>query len=126
MDSPLRSMKFQMICGTNNDKGMGRIDYNVFSSQCDKKLCMVSDLQISSNKIPEGLYVKYRMCHLSPEEWAKSQPDTIERHGRTYKKIDRLYERTWSNRKVVDSSVLYTREIVETFTEHAVKYIIID
>ena len=90
------------------------------------KICTIPDLQIPSKEIPEVLCVKYRKCHLSLEEWAKSQSDTIECYGHTYKKIDGLYERTWSNRKVVDASVLYTREIVETFTEFAVKYIIID
>lgn len=105
---------------------MKRIDCNVFSSQCDKKLCMASDLQIPSNKIPEGLYVKYRECNLSPLEWAKSQPDTIKRHGHTYKKVDRLYERTWSKREVVGATFLYTREIVETFTEFSVQYMLID
>ena len=105
---------------------MQRINYNVFSSQCDKKLYMASDLQIPSNETPEGFYMRYRECDLSPLEWVKSQPITINRHGHTYKKIDRLYERSWSNRKVVDTSVLYTREIVETFREFAVKYIIID
>lgn len=105
---------------------MRRIDYNVFSSQCDKKLCMVSDLQIPSNETPEGLCVKYRECDLSPLEWAKSQPITINRHGHTYKKIDKLYERSWSNRKVIEATALYTREIVETFTELIVRYVIID
>lgn len=76
---------------------------------------------------PKVLFVRYREnSDLSPEEWVKSQPDTIERHGHTYKKTDKLFERTWSNRKVVDSSVLYTKEIVETFTAYAVRYIIID
>ena len=76
---------------------------------------------------PKVLFVRYREnSDLSPEEWVKSQPDTIERHGHTYKKTDDLFKRTWSSRKVVDATVLYTREIVETFTEYAVKYIIID
>lgn len=105
---------------------MQRIDYNAFLSQCDKKLCTASDLQIPSNETPEGLCAKYRECDLSPLEWAKSQPITIKRHGHTYKKIDRLYERTWSNRNVVYATGLYTKEIVETFTEFTVRYIIID
>lgn len=108
---------------------MKRIDYNRFSSQCDKKLCMVSDLQVGFDPktTPKVLFVRYRENNcLSPKEWAKSQPDTIEHHGHTYKKTDGLFERTWSNSKVVDATVLYTREIVETFIEFSVKYTIID
>lgn len=92
------------------------------------KIYTVSDLEAVFNpKTPKILFVKYRENNdLSPEEWVKSQPDTIERYGHTYKKTDGLLERTWSNRKVVEASVLYTREIVETFTEYAIKYIIID
>lgn len=88
---------------------------------------MSKELVFSDKKeTPEGFYVKYRECCLSPLEWAKSQPVIINRHGHTYKKIDRLYERSWSNKKVVDQSFFYTREIVETFRECAIKYIIID
>lgn len=108
---------------------MKRIDYNVFSSQCDKKLYMASDLQaiLDNPKTPKVLFIRYRENNdLSPEEWAKSQPITIESHGHTYKKTGDLFERSWSNRKVVDATVLYTREIVETFKEYAVKYTIID
>lgn len=93
------------------------------------KIGTVSDLQaiFDSKTTPKVLFVRYRENNcLSPEEWVESQPDTIESHGHTYKKTDGLLERTWSNRKVVDASVLYTREIVETFIEFAVKYIIID
>lgn len=92
------------------------------------KICTISDLQAVFNpKTPKILFVKYRENNcLSPKEWVESQPDTIERHGHTYKKTDGLLERTWSNRKVVNASVLYTREIVETFKEYAVKYTIID
>lgn len=108
---------------------MKRIDYNVFSSQCDKKLYTTSDLQEVFNNlnVPKVLFVRYRENNgLSPEEWCKAQPDTINSHGHTYEKTDGLLERTWSNRRVVDESVLYTREIVETFKEYAVKYTIID
>lgn len=93
------------------------------------KICTVSDLQaiFDNPKTPKVLFIRYRENdYLSPEEWAKSRPITIERHGHTYKKTDDLFERTWSNRKVVDETVLYTREIVETFKEYAVKYTIID
>lgn len=76
---------------------------------------------------PEVLFVRYRENNdLSPEEWCKAQPDTIKSHGHTYEKTDGLLERSWSSRRVVNESVLYTREIVETFKEYAVKYTIID
>lgn len=76
---------------------------------------------------PKVLFVRYREnSDLSPEEWVKSQPDTIERHGHTYKKTDKLFERSHSNRKLVKVTCCYTKEIVETFTEYAVRYIIVN
>lgn len=93
------------------------------------KIGTISDLQavFDPKTTPKVLFVRYRENNgLSPEEWCKAQPDTINSHGHTYEKTDGLFKRTWSNRRVVDESVLYTREIVETFKEYAVKYTIID
>ena len=93
------------------------------------KIYTVSDLQAGSDnpKTPEVLFVRYREDdYFSPEEWAKSQPDTIERHGHIYKKTDKLFERSHSNRKLVKVTCCYTKEIVETFIEYAVRYIIVN